>query len=196
MKCYLIGYPGSQFLVPFSKYLTGKYLPGFEVIYLNYEGPIDEWAKYLADYFSKLDDKHIIFALDDYLISGPINETQYKLAETYIKHTNEMCIKLCHSTKEEHEAYPVTTQYSIWNRDNLIWLLGQQYMPINTPWEFELSGSALFKSMFTYPAMHVPCIPYFANSALSGRWKGARLEGLTQEDIIHYYENYYIHGNN
>ena len=30
MKVIIIGYPGSQHIVPASKYLTGKYLPGFD----------------------------------------------------------------------------------------------------------------------------------------------------------------------
>lgn len=186
MKIILIGYPGSQFLVPFSKYLTEKYLPGFEIIYLNYEGPIDGWAKYLSDYLSTLEDKHIILALDDYLISGPINETQYKLAETHIKYTNGMCIKLCHGTKEEHLEYPVTTQYTIWDRDQLIWLLVQIYIPIQTPWEFEIHGSKMLKDNMKYSPMHVPCIPYFTNSALSGRWQGVNLEGLNEEDLNYF----------
>lgn len=179
MKIILIGYPGSQFIVPASKYLTDKYLPGFEIIYLNYTGPIEKWAEYLKDYLCLFNDKLIIFALDDYLISGPIDTQQYRLAETYIRyHADIKAIKLCYSTPEEHEEYPCTTQYTIWDRDYLIWLLGQQQEPINTPWEFEINGSKLMKK----ESMQVQCIPYFTNSCLSGRWKGVRFDGLSMKD--------------
>ena len=188
MKIILIGYPGSQGVVPISKYLINKYLPGFDVFFLNYEGPIDGWAESLAKYLSTIGDPHIIFSLDDYLISGPIDTQQYRLAETYIRyHYDVKCIKLCHSTPEEHEEYPVTTQYCIWNRDYLIWLLSQIQEPIKTPWEFEIIGSRIYKG-----TMHVPCIPYFTNSSLSSRWPGVRLEGLSEEDINYLKEHEYI----
>ncbi len=183
MKLILIGYPGSQIIVPASKHLVNKYLPGFEVIYLNYEGPIEGWAKYLSDYLSSIPDTHIIFSLDDYLISGPIDTRQYALAETYIRHHADVkCIKLCYSTQEEHEEYPVTTQYCIWDKDFLGWLLIQLKAPIHTPWEFEILGSKIFKEM-NDKCIYVPCIPYFTNSSLSARWEGINLEGLNQKDI-------------
>jgi len=179
MKIILVGYSGSQKIVPASKYLTGKYLPGFDITYLNYEGPVDEWAEYLAKYLSNIKDKHIIFSLDDYLISGPIDAQQFKLAESYIKNNPEVrCIKLCHSTPEEHLEYPCTTQYTIWDRDYLIWLLIQIKIPIKNPWQFEIHGSKLITGV-----MHIPCIEYFGNSSISARWEGVNLTGLIQEDI-------------
>ncbi|MEK9208161.1 MAG: hypothetical protein AAB922_06765, partial [Patescibacteria group bacterium] len=64
MKVILIGHPDSQHIVKASSYLTHKYLgTGFDIIYLNYEGPVEKWSEYLADYFSKLDDKLIIFVV-------------------------------------------------------------------------------------------------------------------------------------
>jgi len=181
MKIILIGHPSSQQIVPASKYLTSKYLPEFDIKYLNYEGPIEGWAKYLAKYLSTINDKHIIFALDDYLISGPINKMQYELAETYIKSRVRIaCIKLCHSTFDEHDEYPVTTQYCIWDRDFLIWLLVQN--EINTPWEFEINGSKEFKKT-KYESINIPCIEYDTHSCLSSRWEGVKLDGLNPKDI-------------
>jgi len=189
MKIILIGYPGSQQIVPASKYLTGKYLsgkfvPDFDIIYLNYEGPIKGWAHYMSDYLSTIYDKHIIFSLDDYLISG-IDISQYRLAETYIRyHSDIKCIKLCYSTPEEHIEYPCTTQYTIWDRDYLIYLLVQTQSPIRTPWEFEILGSQVMKK-----SMQVSCIEYFTNSSLSAKWEGVNLTGLKEEDINYLKEN-------
>jgi len=188
MKIILAGHPGSQKIVPASKYLTSKYLlPEFQITYLNYEGPIEGWAHYLSDYLSSIKDDYIIFALDDYLISGPIDILQFELAKTYIENKfGVVCVKLCHSTPEEHEEYPITTQYCIWDRDFLIWLLVQD--EINTPWEFEVIGSKMFKEK-KYYSVHVPCIPYFANSSLSARWKGVNLTGLKEEDVNYLKDN-------
>jgi len=181
MKIILVGYPGSQQIVPASKYLTSKYLEGFDIKYLNYEGPIKEWAHYLSDYLSSLVDDYIIFSLDDYLISGPINIMQFELAKTYIENKFGIgCIKLCHSTFDEHEEYPITTQYCIWDRDFLIWLLVQN--EINTPWEFEINGSKAFKKT-KYESINIPCIEYDTHSSLSSRWEGVKLDGLNPKDI-------------
>jgi hypothetical protein len=178
----LIGYPGSQRIVPASKYLTSKYLPGFNITYLNYQGPIGGWASYIIGFLRYLTDEYVIFSLDDYLIAGPID------MEVYERATSELggdvaCVKLCESTEQEHAEYPVTTQYCIWNREYLIRLLANNAGSIhcNTPWEFEINGSRIFDKQVLLRT----CIPYFTNSSLSGRWEGVRLDGLNDEDINH-----------
>lgn len=175
MKCILVGYPGSQKIVPASRYLTTKYLPGhFRTIYLNYEGRIEEWSNYLVDYLSKLTDKYIIFALDDYLIADYIDIDGYCSALAEIGE-DVVCAKLCHATPDELREYPVTTQYCIWDREYLISLLSK----IRTPWEFEIVGSKLFDKK----VVHHPCLTYFTNSSISGRWEGIRLDGVKEEDV-------------
>lgn len=174
MKVILIGYPGSQVIVPASKYLTSKYLPGFDIIYLNYEGRIEGWADYVADYLTGLKDRLIIFSLDDYLLADFIKMGKYKMAEMEMG-DRVVCIKLCNSTEEEHLEYPVTTQYCIWERTYLIWLLRQ----IQTPWQFEIEGSKIFDAK----VLLRPCLDYFTNSSLSARWPGKiNLTGLNEED--------------
>lgn len=180
MKIILIGYPGSQCIVKTSKYLTNKYLSGFDVTYLNYKGGINGWSKYLTDYLSTITDENIIFALDDYLVADYINMDRYNYAISKMG-GDIVCVKLCKSTLQEHEEYPVTTQYTIWNRLYLINLLNQ----INTPWEFEIQGSRLFNKT----VLLVTCIDYFCNSSISGRWDGIRLEGLKKEDIDYIHKN-------
>ena len=189
MKVILVGYPGSQCIVPASKYLTEKYLQlrdektnesFFDFIYLNYEGEINGWSNYLIEYLSKLEDHTVIFALDDYLISDDMDSMGFSGALQELV-GDVVCVKLCESTEQEHKEYPVTTQYTIWDRAYLISLLKK----INTPWEFEIHGSR----MFDKKVLHRPCIKYFTNSAISGRWEGINLSGLKQVDIDYMLKN-------
>lgn len=187
MKIILLGYPGSQRIVPASKYLTSEYLLGqFDIRYVNYKGPIAGWAAFVAEYLGKLKNKHIIFALDDYLMADYIDLPRYNKALDEIG-GDIVCVKLCQSTPEEHEEYPVTTQYCIWDRKFLISILQQ----VNTPWEFEIAGSQLFR-LTGKKSIHRPCLTYFANSSISGRWEGIRLDGLKPQDINLLKENGYI----
>jgi hypothetical protein len=183
LKCVLVGHSGSQCIVPASKYLTGKYLPGFDITYLNYKGPIEGWADYVSGFLQYLTDKHVIFSLDDYLIANYIDtdiywKCVYEIEKSTHRNEDVVCIKLCQSTPEEHAEYPVTTQYCIWNREFLIWLLSG----VHTPWEFELHGSKIFSTLEKKVLLRT-CIPYFTNSSLSSRWEGVRLDGLKEEDV-------------
>jgi len=180
MKIILIGYPGSQCIVPASKYLTSKYLAGFEITYLNYKGGINGWSDYVAGFLKYLQDEYVIFALDDYLVADHIDMQKYNAALTEIG-GDVVCLKLCKSTIEEHIEYPVTTQYCVWNREYLIWLLEQ----VRSPWQFEINGSKLFNKV----CLHRPCIDYFCNSSISGRWEGVRFDGLKLEDLNYLKEN-------
>jgi len=184
MKVILVGHPGSQYILNASRYLTAKYLPSFfNVTYLNYTGPIKEWAMFLATYLDFLIDEKIVFALDDYLLAGPLDVEKFAAAEAELK-GDVVCVKLCECSEQDHKEYPVTTQYCIWNREYLISLLNK----VNTPWEFEIEGSKMFDKI----TLLRPCIDYFTNSSLSSRWKGVRLDGLKEEDIKTLKENQYV----
>lgn len=182
MKIILAGYPGSQRIVPASKYLVSRYLPGFDVTYLNYSGPLDGWSKYVAGFLVYLTDDKVIFALDDYLIAAPIDMEMYQCAEREIW-SDVVSAKLCKSTYEEHRDYSVTTQYTIWNREYLIALL--RHPNVNSPWEFELNGSKIMNRKTILRT----CIDYFTNSSLSARWEGVNLEGLKEEDVTYIKSN-------
>jgi hypothetical protein len=174
MKCILIGHTGSQRIRKASEYLTKKYLPAFKCIYIEYTGDIQGWSKFLIDYLSNLHDEHIIFALDDYLIANYMDMGKF----LSIKMDGVVCTKLCYANADENESYPVTTQYTLWDRRYLIELLGK----IQTPWEFEMQGSEIFKKT-KQKALFVPCLKYFTNSSLSARWEGVKLDGLSEEDV-------------
>ena len=183
MKIILIGYPGSQKIVPASKYLTSKYLPGFDITYLNYKGEIEGWSKYIIGYLGYLTDLKVVMALDDYLVSGPINMEVYREAEESLGGAL-ISAKLCECSEQEQEEYPATTQYTIWNREFLIELLSH----VDNPWQFELKGSRIMKEIGAQTIL-MSCIPYFTNSSLSGRWEGVNLSGLKEEDINYMKEN-------
>lgn len=189
-KVFLIGYERSQFIVPASKYLTDKYLSKdlFDVIYLNHKGGVKQWTKHIATFLSFFNDEYIIFALDDYLVNAPIDLTVYGQALNDLGNDKENkigCIKLCHCTEEENIEYPATTQYSIWNREFLISLLN--IPPVESPWEFEIECS---RHYFDKICLHRPCIDYYTNSSLSGRWEGINFEGVKQEDIDYIKTNF------
>lgn len=176
----LVGYTGSQRIIKASKYLINKYLPGFGVIHINYTGKIEGWSEFILTVLAYINDEYIIFALDDYLISSHIDMEKYEAAFAEIG-GEVVCVKLCESTLEEHLEYPVTTQYTIWNREYLMQLLRK----VNTPWEFEIIGSRLFDKT----VLHRHCLDYFTNSSISGRWEGVRLDGLNEDDIKFIKEN-------
>ncbi len=203
MKVILIGYPGSQCIVKVSKYLTNKYLPQldygvaeytpessyFATIYLNYKGAINGWASFVAGYLTALTDKNIIFALDDYLIADYMDKAFDMEAAIKLVTGDTVCYKMCHCTPQEHEEYPVTTQWCIWDRKFLIWLLEQ----VSQPWEFEIKGSQIFKTTGK-KVLQGPALKYFTNSSISARWEGVRLDGLSEEDIKYIKENNLIDG--
>ena len=180
LKVILVGYPGSQFLVPASKYLANKYLPGFDFHYLNWMGDKEQWSNFVASYLAHLDDEFIIFALDDYLLTESLNIQVYEYAVDRIKNDPEVtAVKLFECTPEEHDGYPVTTQYTIWRRDKLIDLMTKT----KDPWHFEISGSNIFRTM-GWKSIHLyPALKYNTSSALSGRWEGIKWDGVKQEDI-------------
>ena len=175
MKLLLIGYPGSQKIRKATEYLIKKYLP-FDITYLNYQGEIKDWSKAVSNLLKSIDDKYIILALDDYLLNAPINKAIFKRALQALGTYQN--VKLCDCTGEEQEQYPVTTQYTIWDREILIEILGQT----TTPWDFEMNGSRIFKEK-GYKANKMPALSYYTNSSLSKRWEGVRLDGLNEEDI-------------
>lgn len=177
-KVILVGHPGSQGIVRASAYLTSKYLPDFHVTYLNHEGDINNWSQFMATYLETLSDEKVIFALDDYLL----NKVCIRCLRLAL--TEGPCVKLCETTEEEHLEYPVTTQYTVWDRQLLIEILNQT----TSPWDFEMSGS---KVMTVKPTVRT-CIYYDVHSALSNRWNGINLKGVKDEDLNFIKEHGYI----
>jgi len=182
IKAYLVGYPVSQDIVPASRYLVEKYLP-FETTFINYEGNVKSWSAFIADYFRQLDDEYVIFALDDYLISHPLDERAFAYALNSVDEQT-VCIKLCDCSEKDHQDYPVTTQWCLWNREYLISILDRT----GDPWSFEMTGSNLHKEGGKV-SLNIPCIRYDPHSCLSSRWVGVKVDGLKEEDINYIEKN-------
>ena len=180
MKVILIGYPGSQIIVPASRYLASKYLPGFDLHYLNYVGDKEGWSRFVGTYLTHFNDEFVIFALDDYLLAEPLNKQVYDYGMERLKNDSTvMAVKLFECTPEEHESYPVTTQYTIWRREKLIELM----VRTRDPWHFEMTGSRIFSTM-GWKSVHLyPALKYNTSSALSNRWSGIRWDGVKEEDL-------------
>jgi hypothetical protein len=190
MKLILVGYPGSQKIRKASEYLINKYMPGFEMHWLNYRGDIDGWSEFVASHLRSINDKHIVFALDDYLLAAPLDQEKFDLLLANMD-DDVVCARLCDSsfyTEKEiegelirvgYDVYTCTTQYCIWDREALINVLEQ----VNTPWEFELEGSG-FMNRIDYRVIGTepPALIYNTNSALSNRWEGVDLKCLNEED--------------
>jgi len=179
-KVVLVGHRDSQKIVPASKFLTAKYMPMFDFTYLNYRDGINGWAGYVVGFLKYLTDEYVMFALDDYFLSDYIDIEAFEQAMVDLDESREeaACVKLCASTLQEHEEYPCTTQYCIWNREFLIWILEQ----VHSPWQFEIEGSKLFKAS-GMKSIHRPCLEYNVHSVLSSRWEGLNLKGLNEEDL-------------
>src|SRR5215831_16325212 len=169
-KIFLIGSHRSTIIVSASKFLVSKYLPYFDVTYLCYIGDAPNvygWSSYLVSIFKEITDKFVIFSLDDYLINAPIDMAVFYDALQAMQTDDSIAVtKLCECTPEEHDEYPVTTQYSIWNREYLIWILERT----NSPWNFERRGSQIHSESSKKSELKT-CIHYYCNSSLSGRWE-------------------------
>lgn len=174
MKVCLVGYEGSKHIISTSSFLINKYLPKeFEIYFLNYgkydgeitkgsyieldnrqKGGSESWSRYIIEYLSSLIDKFIIFSLDDYLLSKPLNVKKFNglmnemkkdsligsaklgISPTYRVNDYDVYsddLFLLRKTAD----YSATTQYNIWDRKFLIEVLSK----VSSPWQFEENGS-------------------------------------------------------
>ena len=170
MQAVVVGYPDSQSILPLTKYLVFKYMPGISFTFLNYEGQINGWSNFIANYMETLEDEKVIFALDDYLIGEPMDMEAFNKALML-----PTPVKLCECSEEEQIEYPVTTQYTIWDRKELISILRQT----TTPCDFEVNGSKIIGGETAV----CKCLEYDVHSALSARWVGVRINNIKQEDL-------------
>lgn len=190
MKIILAGHPGSRKVRKAALHLVNKYMPGFDVRVFEHGGDVRGWASHMAEQLGALTDDRVIFALDDYLLAKPLRRDMYELLLANMD-DDAVCARLCDSTFYQDalregdlirvgvEDYTCTTQYCIWDREALINVLEQ----VQTPWEFELEGSG-FMNRISYQVIGTqpPALEYNTNSALSSRWEGVDLKGLSEED--------------
>jgi hypothetical protein len=224
MKVCLIGYEGSKHILPASSYLIGKYLPEeFDIQFLNFgdynqedlhrgtyvkledeDDGVQSWAKYLVKYFESIEDKYVIFALDDMFLCREINMNSYNnLFNKFQNDEDISCAKLGISPSyRPHEyqmvdenifvlnanaGYSATTQYTIWDKKVLIDILNDS----TDPWHFENHGSTYFnQSGYKVIGTTDIVLPYNESTALSKKQPGKiSVLGNTKEDIEYMIKN-------
>ncbi len=167
-------------IIKINSYLFNKFWPEAEVHYLGFscpsfnfynknhhfhslapkqEGGANKWTRYIHNFLSKIDDKHIIFMIDDYWLCDFPNFDMLKLAKNTIVgnkkvgrfdltfdsqvegniyniknfKNNKICVK------DPKAPYRVSTQPAIWNVEYLLELMNNNW----SPWQFEIMGTDL-----------------------------------------------------
>lgn len=203
MNIVLAGHEGSKKILAASSALIDKYVPQeFDIHFLNFgaydgtlirgeyvqldtvqQGGASQWSAYIARYLESLPDKFIVFALDDYLMSGEVNLAIYHHILNHMENRKVICGRLCGSSfypagqrrmlckdvfaLKHTVEYSATTQYCIWRRKELIELL----KATTDPWDFEINGSKMLnQSKYKVVATEDPAFHYPESSSLSTRW--------------------------
>lgn len=217
VKVLLAGHEGSKKILPASSYLIDKYLPkGFQLFFLNYgkfdgflfggnyveldseqRGGSSAWSQYLRRHLSRIADDYVVFGLDDYLLSAPMNRKVFDtLFRAMVDDAEIVAARLCQSdfyTDRERfirkdglieltaeAAYSVTTQWSIWRREALIDVMAS----VLDPWSFEMAGSVYLNSTgWKVIGSRIPALVYPDESCLSSKWQGVRTRGTNPADI-------------
>jgi len=242
LKIILSGYPGSKKIIPLSSYLLTKYTKNyFDIHFLNYgsyngeifncnyvelskyQRKIGDWGSDILNYLKKLDDKYIIFSLDDFLISTWIDiDFLDNFLHTTLKNIDFLNIKLgilpvlirpkdCMLTNTSKDllklkydaSYKLSTQYTIWNRSKLVKLIENYsysffWKKNLTPWDFELQiDQRINLSDECFYCLKCPQFIYYGGSSLSSRNKDKIcVNGLKEEDLKYFISNNYLNENN
>lgn len=155
---YLITCDESVWITYYTTKLINKYLPNIKIYLLGYSIPnIDydenvtfislkpkrvksEWFRDIANYLKSIEDKIIIFCVDDLPI---INSVNVNLLEDYIKYINNNKVALIYGNYvkrdnvfvlenesyiiEESPKHPSLWGFNIWNKNCLLKLLEYDY---------------------------------------------------------------------
>jgi hypothetical protein len=157
MKIILPGYEGTKKVLSSVSFLLNKYMPDFNVFFLNYGefngklycgqyvnldteqvGGARSWMKYVIKYLESIDDDLIIFADGDFFITEPYNQIEYvKLLKDM-----EKCLVGFMSSGANNKRFSRLASYAIWNREFLLEVLkNKKWGGISTIWKFESRGA-------------------------------------------------------
>lgn len=200
MKIILPGYEYTKKILSANSYFINKYIPGFDVYFLNYGsfdgylycgqfisldyeqvGGAKSWVKYTIEYLEKLDDELIIFADGDFFITKPYN------VENYNKILSDMDTHLVGfmSCGEDPKRFSRVAQYAIWNRKFLLEVLHRK--EIRSILKFESCGGRYINGLNKEKEIIAwsPVVNFDRRSAISsGRAPGKVAVGeATDEDI-------------
>ena len=199
MKVILPGYEATKKVLTANSYMLNKYLPSFDVYFLNY-GDFDGklycgqyvsldtvqvrgeigWAKYVVKFLEKLDDKLIIFADGDFLITHLYHKQRY---HTLLENMKIYSVGFM-SYGYDPKRYSRAGAYAIWNREFLIEIL----KGCKTIWQFE---SRAVKHIIKYYDKKIigwsPVIRYDRSSMISlKRGLGKTAVGEASDEDINY----------
>ena len=197
MKIILSGYERTKTIMPTCAYLLEQYLPsGFDIVFLNNQGGVDEWSEYMRNYLSTLSDKLIIMGDGDMLVNCPMNKKLYKKLLSGVK-GDVVCARLCYGsfykddeyimkneimTLTDKAPYSAVLQYCIWNREFLIDLLKKT----TNPWNFEDEGSKILNQSGKKVIGSLDgALSYYETGAFSHEQKSdkIRVNGVSQKDL-------------
>lgn len=124
----------------------------YDVICPNsYEKKI-EWGKRLLNTLKRLDAEYIIFLLDDFFFTGPVDQKRIEKCIEWMDKDKDISVfsfRRTHQPNIKDELYPgferrpqnaeyrLNCQAAIWRRKDLI----SYIKPHETPWEWEIYGS-------------------------------------------------------
>lgn len=224
IKFHVISYPDSYWLIPTYIHQFNKYVPNAECVIMCYEHPeldiplpenikivsitdgkpqggCKNWASTIRKYFETLDDKYVIFSLDDFLITEPMNIEQFQLDMKKVKEYDIKRYALGDATCpyyslskwdtflkfDQNSEYRLSCQVSVWDREFLIRYLKDNW----NPWDFEIIGARESKKedcILVYNPS--PILTYMENGALSRRYGGKiNIKGMNAEDISYHQSN-------
>lgn len=183
MRWLIVTSNKSKFICKAQTWLLQKYAR-VTPEYIDMEDkPIENWCRNVYDGLNGIKDKHIIFGLDDYLPTGELKKLPVNLNENIERlgfgygDSRTKLIKRMFDTFFEYDNdanYRVTCQFSIWRTEALLRVLNE----VNgSPWDFEKKGEC--KAF----ALKVPAFKYIEESALSKRWEGVNVRGMSKEDV-------------
>lgn len=201
MKWFIVTCEASAHIRPVQEWLFKKYAPDVSLHYLDvHSDPVKTWGRNVVKCFNKIApiaDKFVVFGLDDYLPTGPLDPAGLIVAMGYIgmydldrfeigagAH-NKLPFTKGVNTFTNHgdwlaygteTPYSVSCQFAIWKLSRLREILSES----TDPWNFE-----------TKHKCWAGCFPkgqeafrWIEESALSKRWKDKiNVNGLNPGDV-------------
>lgn len=190
LNFYIVTSNVSRHIIPAQLWMMRKYgVDNSRITYMDMKDyPLKDWCKNVADCLKQIQDKYIVFGLDDYLPIAPFQEHLIPLGSGIMHNCDRLGIGWgcrLHEPMIDHDnyleytnqtPYSVSCQFSVWNREALIRTLKKVD---GTPWQFEVVGKCK-----TY-ALKTPAFRWIEESALSKRQDGRiNLLGMKKDDII------------
>ena len=219
IKFYIATSDNSSYILKPFAWLFDKYCPKWDIEILGYsvfpelperykcvslaqkQESLNTWTSYLYNYFRNVTDEFVIFGLDDFLITQPIDYEIFNLVIEVMKqnkHITRYELGIGHQFHEykieyhyngmdfyaysQSAKYRISTQFSLWRTDYLLKHLNHR----RTPFEFEAEGSkdATLDYKMIIGTDNRFALNHVWSGAISSRHPGQiNIEGIKREDI-------------